>query len=121
MRASHLDYHVTVHVRKFFRKMLALFPNMMANKTQMYWPVDEGGKRCSSAVICSEEERKKHSGKRIIDGVYVPALHHILAYNVPKDSEHQRLTLVAHCLLLCRGLWRPASSGIRTAFGEVSG
>ena len=31
-----VDYHVTVHVRKFFRKMSALFPNMMAKKTQMY-------------------------------------------------------------------------------------
>jgi hypothetical protein len=78
--------------------------------------VDEGGKRSSPAVICSEEERKKHSGKRIIDGVYVPALHHILAYNVPKDPKHQPLTLVAHCLLLCRGYVEASFVGYPNGF-----
>lgn len=54
------------------------------------------------AIIASEEDRRKNPKKRIIDGLYVPALHHLLRYKVPKhDREH--LLPVAHCLLVCGG------------------
>jgi hypothetical protein len=54
-----------------------------------------------AAQVETEEERIKQSQKRVIEGVYVPALHHLFRYETPHKSEH--LLLIAHCLLACGG------------------
>jgi len=49
-----------------------------------------------SLVVTSNEERQKSSRKKIIDGVYVPALHHLLKeYEVPQESEKLGSLLLA--------------------------
>ncbi len=53
-------------------------------------------------IVTNEEDRKKNAKKIVIDGVYVPALHHLLHhYKVPKKSPILRLA--AQCLIACGG------------------
>lgn len=61
-------------------------------------------------IVFPEEERKRFPEKRIIDGVYVPALGHLLnKYRVPRESP--RLKLAAKCLLGCGGYVEAAFIG----------
>jgi hypothetical protein len=53
-------------------------------------------------IVLPEAERKHFPEKRVIDGVYVPALSHLLEkYRVPDKSKE--LKLAAKCLLTCGG------------------
>jgi hypothetical protein len=55
-----------------------------------------------SKVVLSEPDRQNCQKKTVIDGVYVPALHHLLFdYTVPQVSE--RLKPAANCLIACGG------------------
>jgi hypothetical protein len=61
-------------------------------------------------IVLPEAKRKRFPEKRIIDGVYVPALTHLLQkYRVPKKSEG--LKLAAQCLLACGGYVEAAFVG----------
>jgi len=60
--------------------------------------------------VLSEVDRKRFPEKRVIDGVYVPALGHLLTkYRVPKKSKV--LKLAAQCLLVCGGYVEAAFIG----------
>lgn len=53
-------------------------------------------------AVLSEMELGNCAEKRVIDGVYVPALHHLLhKYKVPEESSD--LNFAAQCLLVCGG------------------
>lgn len=66
-------------------------------------------------IVASEKDRQGNSKKRVIDGVYVPALHHLLSqYTVPKNSKALRPT--AHCLIACGGYVEAAYVGYPKGF-----
>ena len=68
-----------------------------------------------SKIVLPEAERKRFPEKRIIDGVYVPALSHLLKkYRVPKKSK--ALKLAAQCLLRCGGYVEAAYIGYPDGF-----
>jgi hypothetical protein len=53
-------------------------------------------------IVLPEAKRKRFPEKRVIDGVYVPSLSHLLTkYRVPEKSKV--LKLAAQCLLACGG------------------
>ena len=55
-----------------------------------------------ASVVCPEKERGKLPKKTVIDGVYVPALNHLLNdYVVPEESKELKSN--AQCLLACGG------------------
>jgi hypothetical protein len=61
-------------------------------------------------IVLPEAKRKRFPEKRIIDGVYVPALGHLLnKYRVPRKSLE--LKLAAQCLLRCGGYVEAAFIG----------
>jgi hypothetical protein len=61
-------------------------------------------------IVLPEAKRKRFPEKRIIDGVYVPALGHLLSkYRVPRKSPE--LKLAAQCLLGCGGYVEAAFIG----------
>lgn len=69
------------------------------------------------SVVTSDNDRKKILKKKIIDGVYVPALHHLLhEYTVPQESERDRLRFKARYLLTCRGYVEAAYIGYPSGF-----
>lgn len=68
-----------------------------------------------AAKILSESERQKNSEKTVIDGVYVPALKHLLnEYRVPTKSKD--LKLKAQCLAACGGYVEAAYIGYPNGF-----
>ncbi len=67
------------------------------------------------ATMLDEKVREKHSQKTVIDGVYVPALYHLLnEYSVPKKSSV--LKLHGQCLLACGGYVEAAYIGYPDGF-----
>lgn len=61
-------------------------------------------------IVLPEAKRRRFPEKRIIDGVYVPALRHLLnKYRVPQKSPE--LKLAAQCLLSCGGYVEAAFIG----------
>jgi hypothetical protein len=69
------------------------------------------------SVVTSDNERQKVPQKKIIDGVYVPALHHLLhEYTVPQESERDRLKFKARYLLTCGGYVEAAYIGYPSGF-----
>ena len=66
-------------------------------------------------IVLPEDERERFSKKRVIDGVYVPALDHLLnKYQVPERSSELRLA--AQCLLGCGGYVEAAYIGYPSGF-----
>ena len=68
-----------------------------------------------SSVVLSEKDREKNPKKTVIDGVYIPALHHLLnQYAVPAESN--ALKSKAQCLLSCGGYVEAAYIGYPNDF-----
>jgi len=66
-------------------------------------------------IVVSENDRKGNPKRKIIDGVYVPALGHLLSqYAVPKKSE--TLKTAARCLIACGGYVEAAYIGYPKGF-----
>lgn len=66
-------------------------------------------------IVFPEPERERISERRVIDGVYIPALHHLLnKYQVPNKSPE--LKLAAQCLLGCGGYVEAAYIGYPDGF-----
>jgi hypothetical protein len=66
-------------------------------------------------IVLPEAERERFSEKRVIDGVYIPALNHLLnKYQVPEKSPE--LKLAAQCLLGCGGYVEAAYIGYPDGF-----
>lgn len=66
-------------------------------------------------IVLPEAKRKRFPEKRIIDGVYVPALGHLLnKYRAPRKSPG--LKLAAQCLLGCGGYVEAAYIGYPDGF-----
>jgi hypothetical protein len=67
------------------------------------------------SIVTREEDRGKTPEKTVIDGVYVPALRHLLdEYIVPKESKELKST--AQCLLACGGYVEAAYIGYPKGF-----
>jgi hypothetical protein len=67
------------------------------------------------SIVTTEEDRRENPHKTIIDGVYVPALRHLMdKYAVPEGSKD--LTLKAQCLLACGGYVEAAYLGYPNGF-----
>jgi len=67
-------------------------------------------------VITSEEELQKFPKRKVIDGVYVPALHHLLSqYHTPKRRTRV-VKLTAQCLTACGGYVEAAYIGYPKGF-----
>jgi hypothetical protein len=67
------------------------------------------------SIVAGEEDRKKNPQKTVIDGVYVPALRHLLnEYAVPEESKNLKFT--AKCLLACGGYVEAAYIGYPSGF-----
>jgi len=72
-----------------------------------------------SLLVASDEELQSQPEKRIIDGLNVPAFHHLLdKYARPVDSEN--LILAAHSLMACRGYVEAAFIGYPDGFWWTS-
>jgi hypothetical protein len=68
-----------------------------------------------SLLTAPDEQLQSHPQKRIIDGLYVPALDHLLnQYTRPVESED--LYLTADCLRACRGYIEAAFIGYPDGF-----
>lgn len=68
-----------------------------------------------AAKVLSESERQKNTEKTVIDGVYVPALEHLLKqYRAPTRSKD--LKLKAQCLAACGGYVEAAYIGYPNGF-----
>jgi hypothetical protein len=68
-----------------------------------------------SLLVATDEELSNQPQKRIIDGLHVPALYHLLEhYTAPPDSDDA--TLTAHCLGACRGYAEAAFIGYPNGF-----
>jgi hypothetical protein len=66
-------------------------------------------------IVLPETARERFPEKRVIDGVYVPALDHLLnKYQVPEKSPE--LKLIAQCLLGCGGYVEAAYMGYPDGF-----
>jgi hypothetical protein len=68
-----------------------------------------------ATIVTPESARMENPKKRVIDGVYVPALSHLLYdYVVPTRSDH--LVYAAQCLLTCGGYVEAAYLGYPNGF-----
>jgi hypothetical protein len=68
-----------------------------------------------SLLIATNEELEREPQKRIIDGLYVPALDHILNHYT-KPAKSDALYLTADCLRACRGYIEAAFIGYPNGF-----
>jgi hypothetical protein len=67
------------------------------------------------SIVTKHEDRERNPKKTVIDGVYVPALRHLLdEYVVPKESKELKST--AQCLLACGGYVEAAYIGYPKGF-----